>query len=623
MTALIKESLVVKPKAYSYIRFSSAKQAKGDSYRRQYEDTQEYIQKHGLELDEELNLKDLGVSAYTGDHLGENGALGQFIKAINTGRVPTGSHLIVESLDRLSRQKVTLALELFLTILRKGITIVTLQDKQSYSIASVDENYNQLLISLGIMARSHEESKIKSDRVHKAFNKKKKLAREEGIKVTKQGPAWCDWDEETEDFVLNPEKAALVQRMYDLALRDYGAYDITKILNDEGIERMSHSKHTTWEHAGVHHVLSTRTAIGWYQPTIRANGKKLPDGEPVPDYYPKVVDEDTFNRVQMKFASRKRGGVGAGRKGKHFANLFRGILECGYCGFTFTRSAFKYPASKDPNRAYLMCNGKTRRGCCDAPNVRYEPIEEQIMNTMIELDFDLIFDSTSTDNQRTKIQHDLEIKRAERAQNKKKLDRGLEMMFDSDDLPDSVLQKIKQFEEIDAELKKEIEILGTHLFSAAQVQLDNKEVKEKLISAIDAMHKCTDESELKDMRQNINAQMQSLLGKIVVWNGGQVASDQHFEYIERKARENGTWKENMFPDEMREAARKSMGSEYDKNKAQVTLTFKSGKQRTLWIDLKQNTSKIIQVNPNQKIDSGDPRLKRVQELRERANKVLT
>lgn len=39
MTALVKESLVVKPKAYSYIRFSSAKQAKEDSFRRQYEKT--------------------------------------------------------------------------------------------------------------------------------------------------------------------------------------------------------------------------------------------------------------------------------------------------------------------------------------------------------------------------------------------------------------------------------------------------------------------------------------------------------------------------------------------------------------------------------------------------------
>lgn len=39
-----------KPKAYSYIRFSSPEQAKGDSYRRQREAALAYCQEQGLEL---------------------------------------------------------------------------------------------------------------------------------------------------------------------------------------------------------------------------------------------------------------------------------------------------------------------------------------------------------------------------------------------------------------------------------------------------------------------------------------------------------------------------------------------------------------------------------------------
>lgn len=37
-------------KAYSYIRFSSPEQAKGDSYRRQREAAEAYCQANGLEL---------------------------------------------------------------------------------------------------------------------------------------------------------------------------------------------------------------------------------------------------------------------------------------------------------------------------------------------------------------------------------------------------------------------------------------------------------------------------------------------------------------------------------------------------------------------------------------------
>lgn len=52
----------IKPKAYSYIRFSSSRQREGTSLERQAAKAKEYAAEHGLELDTELNLRDLGVS---------------------------------------------------------------------------------------------------------------------------------------------------------------------------------------------------------------------------------------------------------------------------------------------------------------------------------------------------------------------------------------------------------------------------------------------------------------------------------------------------------------------------------------------------------------------------------
>jgi len=54
-------------KAYSYIRFSSEKQASGNSLRRQTEKARAFIERRkdlGLELDVSLSLSDPAMSAY-------------------------------------------------------------------------------------------------------------------------------------------------------------------------------------------------------------------------------------------------------------------------------------------------------------------------------------------------------------------------------------------------------------------------------------------------------------------------------------------------------------------------------------------------------------------------------
>ncbi|MCU0792982.1 MAG: recombinase family protein [Opitutaceae bacterium] len=90
-------------KAYSYLRFSTPEQMAGDSYRRQTELAQRYAEANGLTLDEELTYRDLGVSGYHGANA-QSGKLAEFLEAVEKGVVPRGSFLLVESLDRLSRQ---------------------------------------------------------------------------------------------------------------------------------------------------------------------------------------------------------------------------------------------------------------------------------------------------------------------------------------------------------------------------------------------------------------------------------------------------------------------------------------------------------------------------------------
>lgn len=78
-----------RPRAYSYLRFSTPEQSKGDSFRRQAALSERYATEHALDLDQTLTFQDLGVSAYRGRNVQE-GQLGAFIAAVDSGRVAPG-----------------------------------------------------------------------------------------------------------------------------------------------------------------------------------------------------------------------------------------------------------------------------------------------------------------------------------------------------------------------------------------------------------------------------------------------------------------------------------------------------------------------------------------------------
>src|SRR3954464_8676467 len=92
------------PLAFSYLRFSSPKQAAGDSVRRQTGLRDAWLNESGAVLDNTLTLRTAGVSAFKGQHRvnPDRHALALFLQLVKSGRVPRGSYLVVECLDRLS-----------------------------------------------------------------------------------------------------------------------------------------------------------------------------------------------------------------------------------------------------------------------------------------------------------------------------------------------------------------------------------------------------------------------------------------------------------------------------------------------------------------------------------------
>src|SRR5262249_24014363 len=123
-----ESTMTAQPTAYSYIRFSSREQRKGDSLRRQTDAAAEWCARNKARLDTSRTFHDLGASAYLGDHRAnpDRRALAAFLRMVEEKDIRRGSYLILESLDRLTREDILPALELCLGLLRKGIRLVQL-----------------------------------------------------------------------------------------------------------------------------------------------------------------------------------------------------------------------------------------------------------------------------------------------------------------------------------------------------------------------------------------------------------------------------------------------------------------------------------------------------------------
>ncbi len=249
--------------AYSYVRMSTDAQLKGDSLRRQKQLSKNYAEKHGLNLVDDFQLEDTGISAFHGNNL--EGALGRFLTAVKAGAIPKGSYLLVESLDRISRQKPEVAVPLFFNIVHSGIIIVTLLDEQIYRAGDLDSDTIRRFVN--IMDRGHEESQIKAQRVSLAWEQKRNNTQKQ--KLTKKCPAWLRLTENRLTFEVLTEKANIVKWIFDQAVSGKGSYIITKELNRTKTPHLAGAR--SWSLSYVTKILNNRAVLGEFQPHTKAS----------------------------------------------------------------------------------------------------------------------------------------------------------------------------------------------------------------------------------------------------------------------------------------------------------------------------------------------------------------
>jgi DNA invertase Pin-like site-specific DNA recombinase len=279
----------------------------------------------GLDLDERLTFKDAGVSAFGGKNAQE-GALGAFLRAAENGIVRKGSYLLVENNDRLSRLDPLLALDQLRKILSLGIIVVTLRPEKTYTAANISEIGN-LFSYLLDAHRAHDESVMKSKRVSAAWKAKRDKAQAEGAKLTARCPAWLTLASDRKSFTVDTARKRVVRRIFEMTLASHGKAVIARRFNAEGIATFGDSE--GWHPSYVQKILENEAVCGVFQPMRMKNGKRVSDGEPIPGYFPAVVERATFERARRSRSARR---IPSGRKGENFSNLFTGLVKCGNCG---------------------------------------------------------------------------------------------------------------------------------------------------------------------------------------------------------------------------------------------------------------------------------------------------
>ena len=358
--------------AYSYLRFSTPEQARGDSRRRQLAMAEHYAQQHGLLLDKGLSFRDLGISAFRGRNA-KQGGLRAFLDAIDHGLVPPDSYLLIESLDRLSRDQILEAQGLFLQIISAGVTIVTLLDQRAYSRASINRNPTDLIISLVYMMRANEESSTKSSRLKAAWAARRDRPGN-GFHGS-QCPGWLRPNAAKTGYDIIEAKVAVLRRIYSEALDGWGRQTIAQRLNEEQVPLFGrgNQRGKLWTRALIRHLLRTDLVIGTYTPCqseiINGKVRYMPITSR-PDYYPAVIDRVTWDSVQaqrMDWSDQHR----CGDRKRRTSNVLARLARCPFCNRPMILSR-----TNIPNQRYLVCMQWREGRSCSDEWVRFPEIED-------------------------------------------------------------------------------------------------------------------------------------------------------------------------------------------------------------------------------------------------------
>lgn len=396
------------PQIYSYSRFSNIRQEKGRSLARQKKFIDEVSAKFNLKINKDLVMTDRGLSAFHGHHK-TKGALGVFLAAVEKQLIKPGSVLIVESLDRLSREQPYIAQATLASLVNADIVVVTAADEKIYSKETMAKDpLGTMILSVLEMVRAHKESLRKTE-ASIDFLHGQIATHEEGGVSDLAGPLpfWISRKQRPHPkiktgFELN-EHEEIIRLIVDMHFKQgMGLRPISVELLNRGIKPPSQLKHSpansrkpkndVWGVSTLSHIVSNQALCGRYVVNLnyQKDGKKHVEDYVLESYYPAIMSEEEFDTFQA--IKKRRYGSNKGDKSKrnglvYLLTDYGNKSVCAKCG----RSIGSQPQKqKHGIRRRLHCSKhKETANCCKS--IIQDYIEDAFLISVARhIDYNLI-----------------------------------------------------------------------------------------------------------------------------------------------------------------------------------------------------------------------------------------
>jgi hypothetical protein len=320
------------------------------------------------------SFRDEGRSAFRGKHA-LTGHLSHFLVELEAGSLEKGAVLILEDFDRLTRQTMLAGLDLVRKIVEGGIDVFCTLNWRLYTKSSLEEPM-ALMEMLWRFYLAHEESNKKAVRSRANWKTKHEMALTRIM--SKICPGWLAVEEDkgsVKKFVLIPERVHVVRQMFQWCIDGRGMRSIVRELCEGSIP--SWRSGTGWNQKYVYEILTDRRVLG--ELPSKTYGDKVEKGGVIANYYPRIIDEATYEKAVNAIKSRKGK---TGRRGD-FMNLFTGRLY--YPGQDSTMVMLSKPKSGGKFTYRYLASLKGWKGLKPYVAIRYERFERAILLGLHEI----------------------------------------------------------------------------------------------------------------------------------------------------------------------------------------------------------------------------------------------
>ena len=186
-------------------------------------------------------------------------------------------------------------------------------------------------------------------------------------------------------FEVIEERQLIVERIFHDSANGMGSFAIARRLNQEGVATFGNSE--GWQNSYIKKILDNKSVLGQFQARTKKGRLRNPSGDPVPDYYPRIISDELFYRARAATVLRRR--AGGGRKGPNVSNLFSKLAICGTCG-----RSMRYIDKGKKGGQRLICDGFMRRlGCPASYGWSYNDFETSFLYFVKEVNLHELFHS--------------------------------------------------------------------------------------------------------------------------------------------------------------------------------------------------------------------------------------